>query len=166
MELEQFRQALILLSADEGEMWRRRYIDRFVDASLEHYREYVEKYQQFSDGWCYRGYLWDCMTKEAHTVTDRRLKDVLRSKGRVLTMWDVHSRDRIRIKDYWKFPKRAVLSLEAEVLLANLEHLPEDLYVFDHELNWTCVFTHEDNKAGCPLRLLVEDQTAISRRTR
>jgi hypothetical protein len=164
MELEQFKQAVIVLPAAEADMWRRRYRDRFVDVSLEHYRQYVENYEKFSDGWCYRGYLWDCMMKEAHVVTDRRLKDILRRKGQILTMWDVHSRDHVFIENYWKFPKRAVLSLKAEHLLANLEHLPEDLYVFDHELDWTCVFTHEDNREGRPLRLLVESPPAIGRK--
>lgn len=164
MELEQFKQTVTVLPTDEAQFWRRRYIDQFVNVTGEYYRQHVAKYKKFSDGLCYEGYLWDCLVKEAQVVTDRKLKRLLRKKGRVLSMWDVRSREHIFIKDYWKFPKRAVLSLEADVLLDNLQHLPEDLYLFDRVLNWTCVFTHEDNKEGRPLRLLVEGKTGISKR--
>lgn len=38
-----------------------------------------------------------------------------------------------------------------DILLNNLDYLPEDIYIFDHSFEWTIVLTHEEieNKRWC-----------------
>jgi hypothetical protein len=70
-------------------------------------------------------------------------------------MWDLHSRDKIHVPDYWKFGRDSVLLVEPEILADNLGHLPEDIYVFDKELSWTLIATHEhsdDNPRICAFK--------------
>jgi len=59
-------------------------------------------------------------------------------------MWDIHTKERIFIKDYWKFKKKAVLKMKANLLFEGEIHLPEDIYIFDDSFNWTIAKTHED----------------------
>ena len=58
--------------------------------------------------------------------------------------WDIHSCERILIKDYWRFEKDAVLQMSMNLLLENEMYLPEDIYIVDKDFSWTMVKTHED----------------------
>lgn len=103
------------------------------------------------DGWCYEGYLWDCLRSPVVIEHERALKNLRSSSEMRYVMWDVHSRDKILIPDYWKFDRAAVLAVNSDVLAAGLEHLPEDVYIFDQSVNSTLIFTHEQSTAGKPL---------------
>ena len=77
-----------------------------------------------------------------------KLEDVMAYKERlnkVLVFWDIHSSDKIWIKDYWKFGKDSMIKLKYSNFLDNLEYFPEDVYIYDESLKWTIVLTHEDN---------------------
>jgi hypothetical protein len=65
--------------------------------------------------------------------------------GTVYAMWDIHSRERILIPNYWKYPKAAILRGMGSDLLPAAPELPEDLYLFDDSLEWTLITTHEND---------------------
>ena len=69
----------------------------------------------------------------------------------IYVFWDIHSSEKIWIKDYWKFDKDAVLRMSMDTLLAGCEFLPEDIYICDSTFQWTFVMTHEEieNKRYC-----------------
>jgi hypothetical protein len=69
--------------------------------------------------------------------------DTRRRLGEVLVLWDLHPDGRVLVEDYWKFERDDVLSLDFKLLLGNLRHLPEDVYIFDRSFRWTLVLTHE-----------------------
>ena len=58
-------------------------------------------------------------------------------------MWDVHSTERVRVPDYFKFPKGTVLRGDPRALQRGLKYLPEDLYLFEDACDWAGALTHE-----------------------
>ena len=127
---------------------RKIYIDKFIDVKKEYYVKCVKKLKEYSDGMCYTGYLWDCMKESTQIDFQDFLKFLLED---VYVFWDIHTKERIFIEDYWKFEKRSFLKLDFKVLIENLNYLPEDIYIFDQSLLWTLVLTHEyvDDKRWC-----------------
>jgi len=126
---------------------RNKYIEKFVDTSHEHYIENISTVKEFSDGICYVGYLWDCIIN--YTVI--KFDEVVKYKeklSKVLIFWDIHSEERILIKDYWKFGKDSMLRIDFGDFLDNIEYFPEDVYIFDESLEWSLVLTHEENDPG------------------
>jgi hypothetical protein len=73
----------------------------------------------------------------------RELKYYLENYSMVYVFWDIHTKERIFIENYWKFDKWAVLHLNSQLLFENLEYLLEDIYIFDDSLSWTLILTHE-----------------------
>lgn len=138
------RMVSVVLPSDEGRRLRERYIDTFIDADSDHYRKYISRSQEFSDGLCYTGYLWDCIRSWEAIKFSAAIGFLLARSQPVFAFWDVHSADRIRIKDYWLFGKKDVLKLTASALLEYLDLLPQDLYIFDASMEWSIVLTHEE----------------------
>lgn len=132
---------MIILNSKESDELRYKYIKNFVDVSSSYYKEHIEQRQQFSDGLCYTGYLWDCFTKP-NVVPEYLLEQILSEKHDLYIMWDIHSSDRIFIPNYWKYPKLNVLHVESWSQDLRKE-LPEDIYIFDETFSWSAVFTHE-----------------------
>lgn len=62
---------------------------------------------------------------------------------------DIHSCERIFADEYWKFGKDAVLKINFETLIKGEIYLPEDIYIFDENLTWTLIKTHENIKGKC-----------------
>jgi hypothetical protein len=142
MDLQDFKQSVTILSIDKSNKTRDKYVKKFVNVNKEHYKMYVEKYHQFVDGNCYIGYLWDCL-KEPNVITFEGFKDLLNDKDKIYVFWDIHSKERILIEDYWKFDKRVVLCIDSKIFFEGLDFLPEDIYIFDENMNWTLILTHE-----------------------
>ncbi len=72
--------------------------------------------------------------------------ETYRSKlKQVLIFWDNNSKDRIYIKDYWKFGKKTMVRVDYNLFLDHAHFFPEDVYLTDETLQWTIVFTHEDD---------------------
>ena len=63
----------------------------------------------------------------------------------MLIFWDNNSKDRIYIKDYWKFGKKTMVRVDYNLFLDHTHFFPEDVYLTDETLQWTIVFTHEDD---------------------
>jgi hypothetical protein len=150
MSLEDFKRNIIIINKIEGSLLRNRYIQKFILTEKDYYKRYVLSTQTFSDGICYTGYLWDCL-KEVEVIDFNYINSMRNSLEKVYVLWDIHSRDRILIEDYWKFKKNDILLLDFCVLLDNLDYLPEDIYIFNESFKWTFVLTHEyfDNKRWC-----------------
>lgn len=144
MELESFKKHIQILSEPEANKYRTLYINKYIDTRSKCYTERVEKQYLFSDGLCYTGYLWDFL-KTPSIIQESHLDNYRRFLRDILVFWDNHSKDRIRINNYWKFGKKSMINLDYNLFLDNMKFFPEDIYLTDRELAWTIVFTHEED---------------------
>lgn len=143
MELKEFKEQLIILDKRMGEKIRLKYVNTFVNNAHPQYEKQIKKRHKFQDGYCYLGYLWDYI-KEPVVIDKEYMESKENYLDEVFVFWDIHSSERIWIKDYWKFDKDAVLRLKYHTLLAGEIYLPEDIYIFDEGFSWTLVQTHEE----------------------
>jgi len=142
MTFEDFAARVTVYQDDRADEIRRRYIDHFVNTNSDWFQERIAVLKPFKDGLHYTRYLWDCL-KHWERISEDRFFGQLRTYGIVNVFWDLHSSERIFIEDYWKFPKASVLQLDAHDLEAGLEYLPEDIYIFNEDLTWSLILTHE-----------------------
>jgi len=142
MRLEPFGELIKVIQKTEAKNLRKRYIQKFVNTSIEYYEKYIKVLNEYADGFCYSGYLWDCF-KDPKVIDPHYIQSQNNRLRDVYVFWDIHSKEKIFIEDYWEFGKDSVLLLDFNLLLNNLEHLPEDIYIFDNSLEWTLVLTHE-----------------------
>lgn len=150
MDINEFKKNVEILETNKSYSLRNRYINKFIDTSSEEYDKNINTLNRYSDGKCYDGYLWDYINNP--TVIDIEYINKYSNKlNQVLVLWDIHTEERILVKDYWKFDKDSVIKLNFKVLLSNLSYLPEDIYIFDERFDWTFVLTHEyiDNSRWC-----------------
>jgi hypothetical protein len=147
MDLDIFSKKISTLSSIEGEEIRSRYIKTFVDFEGEFYKANIETKHKFSDGYCYTGYLWDCLVSPI-IISQEYLEATQKNLGSVYVFWDIHSCERIFIDEYWKFGKDSVLQLDMKILMSGKVHLPEDIYIFDESFDWTLILTHEHTSSG------------------
>lgn len=150
MNLDEFKRLIKVLPKDEAENLRDEYVNKLINRSKDYFKKYIENIQEYSDGFCYTGYLWDCLN--APIVVDLPyIESKVDGLKEVFVFWDIHTKERIFIEDYWKFDKDSVIALDLNLLLSNLDYLPEDIYIFDKSLEWTLVLTHEyiDDKRWC-----------------
>src|SRR5579883_1929279 len=140
MSSETFVACTTILPGERADALRTAYIQRFVKTESAYFREYIAQKRQFSDGeYCF-GYLWDTL-RNPTTISEEQLKAELAQRGEVYVFWDLHSAEHQVAKDYWKFPREAVLRVQAPCLIeaiASMEYvaqgwayLPEDIYIFD-----------------------------------
>lgn len=144
MSFEEIQKRIEYMPKDIALQIRNAYINKFINTESEYYKKSVEVVTEFSDGRCYTGYLWDCMNNPIVI----KFEDVAGYKEKlndVMIFWDIHSKERIWVENYWKFGKDSVLKLKFADFLDNLDLFPEDIYVFDDTMKWTLVLTHEDN---------------------
>lgn len=133
---------MIILNSTDSDVLRELYIDAFIDVSSDRYIHTIKNMTECTDGWCYTGYLWDCL-KKPRLITERRLNQFVQKRKGIYIMWDIHSKDYIKIPNYWKYPKDSVIHLE-EWSKELVKTMPEDIYVFDDTFNWSAIYTHED----------------------
>lgn len=148
MEFEVFQANLNILDKQKGDELRKTYIAKFIDTNDKSYKKRILKRHEFCDGYCYLGYLWDYLKKPV-VIGKEYLEKAADGIDRVYVFWDIHSCERIFIKNYWRFGKTAVLSLPFKILLEGAEYLPEDIYIFDETMSWTLITTHEDIDGEC-----------------
>ncbi len=130
--------------SSESSFLREVYIDTFVDKSSDYYKSTIDRTHEFSDGICYTGYLWDCFY-EHNRVSYNYIMHFLQNRtDMIYVFWDIHSKDLIRVKNYWKYPKEVVLIVSPDVILDLIPTLPQDCYFFDDSLTWTVALTHEE----------------------
>ena len=138
----------MILAGVEAEYMRNIFLASFIDVNSKYYRHYIERKALFSDGWCYTGYLWECIQNKKTVSNKYILEHINMQKGPIYILWDIHSSERIVIHDYWKYPKEAVLKVDANNIESIIDELPEDCYFFDQTLSWIAAFTHEEIKPG------------------
>lgn len=117
-----------ILSRGEAADIRQLFIDTFVDTTCNYFQNYILQMKSFSDGLRYTGYLWDCMIRRERVSYYFMQSPLEMHSGNFYVFWDIHSRDRILIKNYWKYPIDAVLCLAPKELPDVLQTLPEDCY--------------------------------------
>ena len=142
MTMEELIERTVVMRGEKAEEVRQAYIERFVDTKSEGFQRYIAVRVPFEDGLYYTGYLWDCL-KHSELITEDQLLADLSLRKAVQVLWDLHSAERILIEDYWKFPRDAILRLDARDLASGLTYLPEDIYIFDDSLGWSLILTHE-----------------------
>ena len=133
-----------ILIADTAMQIKSRYILTFVDVASPYYHDYIEKHTTFCDGLCYTGYLWDCFRNKVPMSEDECIRFIKRQKT-IYCFWDIHSKDRILIPNYWKYPKESVLKMTSQEFMRNRDSLPDDIYVMDDTFEWSIAFTHEED---------------------
>lgn len=143
---------MIVLDSKESNAIRQKYIKTFVNTMSTYYIDKISKVRKFSDGFCYVGYLWDCLINPI-VVPESECISFVKQKINFYIMWDIHSAERILVPNYWKYPKNSVLFVERWVDNMNGE-LPEDIYLFDNSFAWSAVFTHETDLYGKRLCIL------------
>lgn len=138
---------------------RQRYTDRFIDTTLDHYEEHIATLRQCEDGLCYAGYLWVFIKGNEKYQYERTMEQALSyllEKSQVYVMWDLFSKERIRLKKVLtdNYPKDTVIAMAVDELCRTItsewdvwddttRYLPEDIYIFDDSMQWTVIFTHE-----------------------
>ncbi len=147
LSLQNFKQRVTVIIGDGADRIRDRYIDRFVDTGSEYYVAHIETRKRYRNGVYYFGYLWDTLER-GRVIPEAEILDRPDLAGEtVYVLWDLHSEQKILIEDYWKFPREAVLELAYRDLMAGLEYLPEDIYIFDRDYTWSQILTHESWEA-------------------
>ena len=152
MNFKEFSQRIKVLQTLEADQIRAKYISLFVDQVSEWYEEQIAIKVLSGDGWYYRGYMWECLKQGTPAKEEQILGQLKGMDESVFVLWDISSRRNLSPKDYWKFPRDAVLYLWASDLLEGLGYLPEDIYIFNASFSWSLIFTHEttyDNERLC-----------------
>ncbi len=126
---------------------RAKFISAFINLESLHYKKYIQPLHSFRDGLCYVGYLWDCL-KNKTLLSESESDAFLKGMHNLLIMWDIHSCEKILIPDYWKYPKKCILSVSEWKGIQHHADLPEDIYVFDESYSWCIIFTHETDQFG------------------
>lgn len=132
-----------ILEKNEAIQIREKCIEEFVAYNSDYYKEYIKKTRLFSDGECYTGYLWDCM-KEKEIILEKDAEDCFLKISQFYVLWDIHTKERILIPNYWKYPKETVLELDWNSYQTLKKDLPEDIYIIDLSFNWCISLTHEE----------------------
>lgn len=148
---EKFLASIECLDAAQSTRIRDRFVSEFVDQSDRQFDESIRHRREFPDGEAYTGYLWDFIRARA-IISEAELWERVTRREWVYAMWDIHSSDRILIKDYWRFPKESVLIGRPPALIRSGQaYLPEDLYLFDDSYAWVAATTHDemDGKRFC-----------------
>lgn len=145
-----------IMTGETAARIREAYIRRFVDTTAAYYITNIQHRTPCSDGMCYSGYLWDCFRKPRPMSREACLAYLSGASDTCYVFWDIHSKDRILIPDYWKYPKDAVLRVTPDELLARMADLPEDIYIFDDTYSWSIALTHETDAQERPYCLFTD----------
>lgn len=104
MCFDDFKEQIIVFTAEESNLLRSLYIEKFIDTNKEYYIQNILIRTSYVDGYCYTGYLWDCLF-QYNRVTIQNVFEKLAPYKEVLVFWDIHTCERILIENYWRFPK-------------------------------------------------------------
>ena len=133
---------IVIIEGEKQEKIRGTYCSSFAKVDDDGYRRNIDTRHKYSDGYCYNGYLWDYLI-DPIVSDERSLMAAIKELKSIYVLWDIHSHEKIFIKDYWKFGKECILLLDSSMLIQYLHLLPEDIYIFDESYTWTIIFTHE-----------------------
>ena len=100
---------MIILDGEESVRIRNKYIHSFIDTTSKYYVDKIRTQIKFTDGMCYTGYLWDCLL-ERKVISEQQGVQLLNKKRDIYLMWDIHSAQKILVPNYWKYPKKSLIS--------------------------------------------------------
>lgn len=146
-----------LLSGVDANNIRQIFIYTFVDTTCDYFQSRIKHMTKFSDGLRYTGYLWDCMIRRERVSYNYIISQLETHSNPIYIFWDIHSHDRIKIENYWKYPIDSVLYLHPTEIHNIIQTLPEDCYFFDDSLSWAFASTHEELKPGKRLCYMVSN---------
>lgn len=132
----------------DAELLRNTFVLEFIDTGCRYYQETIAAMQMYSDGLCYRGYLWDCMKMRKQITFSHALALLESRETPFYGFWDIHSQEQIFVENYWHYPKNAILRITAGEIRKAVQTFPEDCYFFDDSLSWAVALTHEESKPG------------------
>src|SRR2546421_2663232 len=141
MDLEEFKSRIQVFSPADANEWRERFVATFIDKTRPEFATFMQL-RPFPDGMYYRGYLWDFLNCPEIITYDTLLAE-LQTLQNVIVFWDVHSSHQILIPNYWKIGRDTVFRSHVTDVIAGIQYLPEDIYIFDDSMLWTLVTTHE-----------------------
>jgi hypothetical protein len=147
VELEEFRRQSKLLVGGPADAVRDRFVEVFVDTKSIYYKRIQSSWKEYADGFGYVGHLWDTLAADEQ-IAESEMLTAIAEQDRWLCFWDINSAEHIRIPNYWRLPKAAVVDAPSSVLIAGLEWLPEDLYFVTSAFEISYVLTHEYLDAG------------------
>jgi hypothetical protein len=144
MNIDDFKRRVNVILEKPAADIREKFIFDFVNTNLEFYEKHIRTTSEFKDGYYYTGFLWDCL-KSFGVITEKDLCSRLEKNAQsVYAMWDLHSSERTTDRDYWKFPRDAVLFAPANIIREGRHLLPVDLYIFDDNFEWSLILRHEN----------------------
>lgn len=148
--LDAFEAAITFVAPDDAERLRATFTHKRLDPQHAERAKEALRPQQFSDGLAYTGYLWDFLV-DKHVVSEDEVWNGLEPLPEVYAMWDLHSSERFRMPDYFRFPRGTVVHAGPATLRRGVAYLPEDLYIFDATCDWAAALTHEwvDDRRFC-----------------
>lgn len=145
MNFMEFKSMIICENQIMKRKIREQYIKEFINVNHQYFYKDIKKLHKYRDGLCYNGYLWDYLKKGILISEDDLNKKLISMNNDfVYVMWDIHSEEKIFIENYWKFQKDDILKMNPEIFLKGESFLPEDIYIFDKDMTWTLIKTHED----------------------
>ena len=140
-----------IIVGNSAAILRNKYISDYIDVNSQHYIDNVATLKDYDDGACYTGYLWECFDNSSIVDEETARTMIMNVQTQIYVMWDIHSCKKIYIENYWKYPKDAVICVNASEFVEYENTFPEDIYVFNDDFSWSITLTHEyiDNKRIC-----------------
>lgn len=96
MNFESFKSKVVNLDIKEKENVREKYIEKFINTNSDVYQEQIKTMREYKDGYCYQGYLWDCLINPKVVDENYFVQSCFTDK-QVYVFWDIHSCERILI---------------------------------------------------------------------
>ena len=126
------------LPPEIGKMLRVQYARAFLDTKKKYFGERIRDVLLPE----YNGYLWDCVANPQIIRPDIFFQE-LRGHGHIIVMADCHPTKRKQTEISFRLLSGEIFSANAIDLITIVNQLPEDLYFFDEEMQWTLIVTHE-----------------------
>lgn len=108
-----------LVPTEKAKALRKAFIQRFVDTTSDHYQKHIATLVQYSDGFYYDGYLWDCLQDNKEWKNECRMKEAaafLSNKKNIFVMWDLLSKERRYGYEFCslKYPTDTVINVRGD----------------------------------------------------
>jgi hypothetical protein len=163
MNFKEFNSLMKIIDGIKAQEMRDNYIENFVNINSDIYKDNILKKKKYSDGLYYSGYLWETLLS-ATVINEKLLLDKMgQIKNELFLLWDLHSKEKIEIANYWRFPRDAILLGFAKDIISGLEYLPEDIYIFNNKFEWSYILTHESTIGDVRLCYLATSRKPVNK---
>lgn len=166
MNFKEFNSLIKIINGDKAQDMRNEYIKYFINKNSDIYTNNICKKKKYSDGLYYSGYLWESLLSATVINEKILLGQMSLIKNELLLLWDLHSKEKIEVKDYWRFPREVILLGFARDFISGLEFLPEDIYFFDTQCERSYILTHESTIGDARLCYLATSSKLMNKNER